>query len=161
MIFDVDQAKMNEDKQESVSTESTDLPTSTAVPTESLTNEEQKPRLSYDERRLSFLNNPIYGVILVFLDKFRSFIDIQDYPLHLLEENLLNDEENSNVKMFDRLICQICLSLFCLVSRRLIDFHFNLLKRISLGKGAQRDKFVSIITKVIFERKTRTFPDFI
>jgi len=130
MIFDVDQAKMNEDKQESVSTESTDLPTSTAVPTESLTNEEQKPRLSYDERRLSLLNNPIYGVILVFLDKFRSFIDIQDYPLHLLEENLLNDEEN--------------------ISRRLIDFHFNLLKRISLGKGAQRDKFVSIITKFAY-----------
>ena len=35
-----------------------------------------------------------------------------------------------------------------LVSRHLIDFHINLLKRISLGKGARREKFVPIITKV-------------
>jgi hypothetical protein len=39
--------------------------------------------------------------------------------------------------------------LSIIVSRRLIDFHLTLLKRISLGKGAQRDKFVPIITKVI------------
>ena len=42
----------------------------------------------------------------------------------------------------------ICIYLFIIVSRRLIDFHLTLLKRISLGKGAQRDKFVPIITKV-------------
>jgi hypothetical protein len=40
---------------------------------------------------------------------------------------------------------------FFIVSRRLIDFHLTLLKRISLGKGAQREKFVPIITKVILE----------
>jgi hypothetical protein len=40
---------------------------------------------------------------------------------------------------------------FLIVSRRLIDFHLTLLKRISLGKGAQREKFVPIITKVILE----------
>ncbi|UJR13904.1 hypothetical protein I4U23_000910 [Adineta vaga] len=97
---------------------------------DSTSDEKDKISLSYDQRRISLLNNPTYGVILAFLDKFRGNIDIQDYPLHLLEENLLSDEEN--------------------ISRRLIDFHLTLLKRISLGKGAQRDKFVSIITKFAY-----------
>jgi len=92
--------------------------------------DKEKTRPSYDERRISLLNNPNYGVILCFLDKFRTYIDIQDYPLRLLEENLLSDQEN--------------------ISRRLIDFHLALLKRISLGKGAQRDKFVPIITKFAY-----------
>jgi hypothetical protein len=108
--------------------------------------DKDKNQLNYDERRISLLNNPTYGVILGFLDKFRTFIDIQDYPLHLLEENLLSDQENSTKKYF------LGLSIFYLfitVSRRLIDFHLTLLKRISLGKGAQRDKFVPIITKVL------------
>ena len=78
-----------------------EIPTSTPMetntdqlPTEQI-DEKEKTRLSYDERRLSLLNNPNYGVILAFLDKFRTYIDIEDYPLHLLEENLLSDEENS------------------------------------------------------------------
>src|SRR5690348_15073513 len=73
--------------------------------------EKEKIRPNYDERRISLLNNPNYGIILCFLDQFRTYIDIQDYPLHLLEENLLSDQEN--------------------ISRRLIDFHLTLLKRIS------------------------------
>ncbi|CAF4475331.1 unnamed protein product, partial [Rotaria sp. Silwood2] len=97
---------------------------------DSTSDEKEKNRLNYDQRRISLLNNPMYGVILCFLDKFRAHIDLQDYPLHLLEENLLNDQEN--------------------ISRRLIDFHITLLKRISLGKGAQRDKFVPIITKFAY-----------
>ncbi|CAF1081741.1 unnamed protein product [Adineta ricciae] len=99
--------------------------------TDSISDEKEKITLSYDERRLSLLSNPTYGVILAFLEKFRSNIDIQDYPWHLLEENLLNDQES--------------------VSRRLVDFHLTLLKRISLGKGAQRDKFNAIITKNLLE----------
>lgn len=59
--------------------------------------DDEKNRLDYDQRRLSLLNNPNYGVILCFLDKFRAYIDLQDYPLHLLEENLLSDQENSNI----------------------------------------------------------------
>lgn len=35
-----------------------------------------------------------------------------------------------------------------LVPPRLIDFHFILLKRLSLAKNTQRDKFDSILTKV-------------
>ena len=114
-------------------------------PVESTGDEKEKAGLNYDERRLSLLNDPNYGVILCFLDKFRAHVDIQDYPLHLLEENLLSDEENSKIDA-------ACLAHFywhfTLVSRRLIDFHLTLLKRISLGKGAKRDKFVSIISKV-------------
>lgn len=59
------------------------------------TDEKEKNQIDYNQRCISLLNNPNYGVILCFLDKFRSHIDIQDYPLHLLEENLLSDEENS------------------------------------------------------------------
>jgi hypothetical protein len=62
--------------------------------------EKEKNQLNYDQRRISLLNNPNYGVILCFLDKFRTFIDIQDYPLHLLEENLLSDQENSTKRYF-------------------------------------------------------------
>jgi hypothetical protein len=78
-----------------------DLPTSTPMDThdEKLppdhVDEKEIIRPNYDERRISLLNNPTYGVILGFLDKFRTHIDIQDYPLHLLEENLLSDEQNS------------------------------------------------------------------
>ncbi|CAF3897837.1 unnamed protein product [Rotaria magnacalcarata] len=97
---------------------------------DSTSNEKEKNRLKYDQRRISLLNNPNYGVILSFLDKFHSHVDLQDYPLHLLEENLLSDEEN--------------------ISPRLIDFHITLLKRITLGKGAQRDKFVPVITKFAY-----------
>ena len=57
--------------------------------------EKEKNLLTYDQRRISLLNNPTYGVILSFLDKFRANIDIQGYPLHLLEENLLSDHDNS------------------------------------------------------------------
>ena len=60
--------------------------------------EKNKNHLNYDQRRISLLNNPIYGIVLCFLDKFRTYIDIQDYPLHLLEENLLSDQENSKTK---------------------------------------------------------------
>ncbi|CAF3493871.1 unnamed protein product [Adineta steineri] len=108
-------------------TNDNDTPSNTV---DSSSDDKQKILLNYDQRRLSLLNNPEYGVILAFLDKFRSNIDIQDYPLHLLEENLLSDQDN--------------------ISRRLIDFHLTLLKRISLGKGAQRDKFVPIITKFAY-----------
>ena len=51
--------------------------------------------------------------------------------------------------MNDDLILKILIVIFVtLVSRRLIDFHISLLKRVSLGKRAHRDKFLSIITKV-------------
>jgi hypothetical protein len=72
--------------------------------------EKEKTRLDYDQRRLGLLNNPNYGVILSFLDKFRPHIDIQDYPLHLLEENLLSDQENSKWKLLFYLNLFVCYS---------------------------------------------------
>jgi hypothetical protein len=72
-----------------------DMPSNQVDPS---SDEKEKNRLNYDQRRISLLNNPIYGVILCFLDKFRTYIDIQDYPLHLLEENLLSDQEDSKRK---------------------------------------------------------------
>lgn len=66
-------------------------------PVDSTSDDKGKIGLNYDERRLSLLNDPNYGVILCFLNKFRAHVDIEDYPLHLLEENLLSDEENSKI----------------------------------------------------------------
>jgi hypothetical protein len=96
---------MNEEKEDPIlaapNLVKDDLPTSTPMDThdENLpsnhVDEKEKIRPNYDERRVSLLNNPTYGIILGFLDKFRTNIDIQDYPLHLLEENLLSDEQNS------------------------------------------------------------------
>lgn len=72
----------------------------TDTPVDPSTDDKEKNQLNYDQRRISLLNNPTYGVILCFLDKFRPYIDIQDYPLHLLEENLLSDQENSTNKNY-------------------------------------------------------------
>jgi len=96
---------MNEEKEDPILVAPTlvkeELPTSIPMDTNegdipsNQSDEKEKNQLNYDQRRISLLNNPNYGVILCFLDKFRTFIDIQDYPLHLLEENLLSDQENS------------------------------------------------------------------
>ncbi|CAF3704844.1 unnamed protein product [Rotaria sordida] len=80
-----------------------------------------------DRRRRNLLNNPNYGIVLCFLDKFRSVLNLPNYPLQCFEDHLVNYQEPN--------------------SPRLIDFHFILLKRLSLAKNAQRDKFDSIITK--------------
>jgi hypothetical protein len=108
--FDVDgridfRDKMNEGKEDPVvavpNLVKDDLPTSTPMDTQdgnvpaNHVDEKEKIRPNYDERRISLLNNPTYGVILGFLDKFRTHIDIQDYPLRLLKENLLSEEQNS------------------------------------------------------------------
>jgi hypothetical protein len=113
--FDVDgritfEDKMNEGKEDPIlaapNPVKDELPTSTPMDTQDENvpsndvDEKEKIRPNYDERRVSLLNNPTYGVILGFLDKFRTHIDIQDYPLHLLEENLLSDEQNSKRKIF-------------------------------------------------------------
>jgi hypothetical protein len=94
---------MNEEKEEPilaapnpVKEESTPMDTNENEVVSS--DEKDKTQLNYDERRISLLNNPHYGVILCFLDKFRANIDIQGYPLHLLEENLLSDQENSKTR---------------------------------------------------------------
>jgi len=104
---------MNEEKEDPILSAPNlikeEVPTSIPMDTHegdipSSSDEKEKNQLSYDQRRISLLNNPNYGVILCFLDKFRTYIDIQDYPLHLLEENLLSDQENSKKKRFFYLV---------------------------------------------------------
>ncbi|CAF4247749.1 unnamed protein product, partial [Adineta steineri] len=82
-----------------------------------------------DQRRIDLLNDANYGIVLCFLDQFRSILDLPHYPLQLFEDHLINYQEQN--------------------PSRLIDFHFILLKRLSLAKNAQRDKFDSIITKFV------------
>ncbi|CAF1516985.1 unnamed protein product, partial [Adineta steineri] len=80
-----------------------------------------------DQRRLSLLNDANYGIILCFLEKFRTILDLPKYSFQRLEDHLINYQER--------------------IPPRLIDFHFILLKRLSLAKNTQRDKFDSIITR--------------
>ncbi|UJR33295.1 hypothetical protein I4U23_020746 [Adineta vaga] len=75
-----------------------------------------------DQRRLNLLNDPNYGVILSFMDKFRSHINLKNYPLRIFEDNLISEHEK--------------------FSARYIDFHLTLLKKISSGKTIERDQFV-------------------
>lgn len=55
--------------------------------------EPEKPCLKRDQRRLKLLNNPDYGIILCFIDKFRSYINMKKYPLRILEDNLISEKE--------------------------------------------------------------------
>ncbi|CAF4497837.1 unnamed protein product, partial [Rotaria magnacalcarata] len=64
-------------------------------------------------------------IVLCFLEKFRSVLDLPNYSLQRLEDHLINYEERNAVPA------------------RLIDYHFILLKRLSLAKNTQREKFDS------------------
>ena len=66
--------------------------------------DDDKPTLNFDQRQTLLFNNPNYGVVLCFLEHFRSFFDLDDYPFGQLEENLLNDQENSQTKPFSLLL---------------------------------------------------------
>lgn len=46
-----------------------------------------------DQRRLTLLNDPNYAIILSFLDKFRSYVDLKHYPLRILEDNLICERD--------------------------------------------------------------------
>ncbi len=48
-----------------------------------------------DRRRINLLNDPNYGIVLCFLDKFRSLLDLPNYPLQLFEDHLINYQEQS------------------------------------------------------------------
>jgi len=51
--------------------------------------------LEKDQRRLSLLNDANYGIILCFLEKFRSLLDLPNYSLQRLEDHLVNYQERS------------------------------------------------------------------
>ncbi len=68
--------------------------------TSSEDDEKDKPCLKRDQRRLTLLNNPNYGVILSFMEKFRSYINLKNYPLRIFEDNLISEQEKSKKKKF-------------------------------------------------------------
>ena len=48
-----------------------------------------------NRRRFELLNDPNYGIVLGFLDKYRSVLDLPIYPLQLLEDHLVNYQGES------------------------------------------------------------------
>jgi hypothetical protein len=62
------------------------------VSTEFSSNNDQ---IEKDQRRLSLINDPNYGIVLCFLDKFRSILDLPNYSLQRLEDHLVNYQERS------------------------------------------------------------------
>ena len=46
-----------------------------------------------DQRRLNLLNDPNYGIILAFIEKFRSHVNFKNYPLRIFEDNLISENE--------------------------------------------------------------------
>jgi hypothetical protein len=52
-------------------------------------------QIENDQRRSSLLHDPNYGIILCFLDKFRSLLDLPNYSLQRLEDHLVNYRERS------------------------------------------------------------------
>ncbi len=50
-----------------------------------------------DQRQINLLNDPNYGIVLCFLDKFRSILDLPDYPLQRFEDHLLNNHDRSKI----------------------------------------------------------------
>ena len=47
------------------------------------------------QRRIKLLNDPNYGIVLCYLDRFRSILDMPDYPLQLFEDHLVSNEQPS------------------------------------------------------------------
>lgn len=89
---------MNEEKSDSV-VETSESKKET-INDENSNEEKEKLNKNAEERRICLLNNPNYGVILCFIERFRSHIELQDYSLQQLEENLLSDQENGSLKNF-------------------------------------------------------------
>lgn len=117
-----------------------------------MTSEEQHETI--DQRRSTLINDPNYAIVLSFLEKFRSTLDLPIYSFERLENHLLTVDQRSKTK---HRIDKFDLFSSFLVPPRLIDFHFVLLKRLSLAKNTPREKFDSIITKVNRNRNRKDF----
>ena len=48
-----------------------------------------------DQRRLALIDDPNYSIVLSFLDKFRSVLDLPQYSLQRLEDHLVHYQERS------------------------------------------------------------------
>jgi hypothetical protein len=68
------------------------------VSTEFSSNNDQ---IEKDQRRLSLINDPNYGIMLCFLDKFRTILDLPNYSLQRLEDHLVNYQERSKFFFFE------------------------------------------------------------
>lgn len=62
--------------------------------TESIPTDDEK-----NQRRLALINDQNYGIILCFLEKFRSVLDLPKYSLQRLEDHLVNYQERGLFKL--------------------------------------------------------------
>ena len=60
-----------------------------------MTIENPSIRLTIDQRRVDLLNDPNYGIVLCFLEKYRSQLNLAQYPFRFLEEHLLRYQGQS------------------------------------------------------------------
>ncbi len=58
--------------------------------------------IEIDQRRIDLFNDPNYGIILCFLDKYRSLLDLPNYPLQIFEDDLINYQEQSEFDLIDK-----------------------------------------------------------
>ena len=112
---------------------------------QSSADESEQPSLKRDQRRVHLLNNPDYGIILDFLEKFRGPMNLQNYPLYSLENDLLSEQHNR--KGIIRFTPRDTYELH-LVNQRFLNFHLLLLKKVLSGKTVPKDQFLTTITRV-------------
>lgn len=65
-----------------------------------MTIENPSIRLTIDQRRVDLLNDPNYGIVLCFLEKYRSQLNLPCYPFQLLEDHLLRYQGQSKLISF-------------------------------------------------------------
>ena len=55
----------------------------------------QEQQIENEQRQLNLLNDHNYGIILCFLEKFKTVLDLPKYSYQRLETHLLNNHERS------------------------------------------------------------------
>ena len=50
-----------------------------------------------EQCRINLLNDPNYGIVLCFLDKFGFALDLPNYSLQYFEDDLVNQHEQSKL----------------------------------------------------------------
>ena len=112
---------------------------------QSSSDESNQPSLKRDQRRVHLLNNPDYGIVLDFLEKFRIPMKIGNYSLHSLENDLLSEKANCEITV--RFILADSYDLH-LVNQRFLNLHITLLKKLTSGKHILQEHFLTTLTRV-------------
>lgn len=112
---------------------------------QSSSDESDQPSLKRDQRRVHLLNNPDYGIVLDFLEKFRVSMKIGNYSLHSLENDLLS--EKPTCKNTVRFILDDSDNLY-LVNQRFLNLHLALLKKLMPGRSFLQEHFLTNLTRV-------------